>query len=66
MKKMKYFKRFFTFIFGVLLLCLATNSYAIDDKITFTKSKTFDNYSSVLLNDTNGTTYSYGTTYKKG
>lgn len=65
MKKMKYFKRFFTFIFGVLLLCLATNSYAIDDKITFTKSKTFDNYSSVLLNDTNGTTYSYGTTYKK-
>lgn len=65
MKKMKYFKKFFTFVIGVLLLCLATNSYAIDDKVTFTKSKTFDNYSSVLLNDTNGTTYSYGTTYKK-
>ena len=58
MKKMVIFKRFFTFMFGILLLCLMTNVYAIDDSITFTKSDTFPNYSSILF-------YDYGTTYKK-
>lgn len=58
MKKMFNFKRFLTFIFGILLLCFSTNVNAVDEKITFTKSDTFPNYSSILF-------YDYGTTYKK-
>lgn len=58
MKKNLSFKKIFTFMFGILLLCLMTNVYAIDNEITFTKSDTFPNYGNILF-------YNYGTTYKK-
>ena len=58
MKKMLSFKRIFAFVIGIALLCFTTNTYAVDDQITFTESSTFPNYSSILWTN-------YGTTYKK-
>lgn len=50
-------KKIFSFILAIVLsLCVLTDVNAITKTITFTKSKTFDNYASVLYQHA-GTTY---------